>query len=99
MCEYPPCDVNLQIDSLWLNDNFVNLQAFADSRNLSLAHICFVGDDVNDLPAFAVAGWSAAPADAHPRAKAAVDFVAQACGGRGAVREILDHLMSEQIQP
>ena len=80
-------------------DKGAALQAFAESMGLLADDICFVGDDVNDLPAFALAGWSAAPADAHPRAKEVVDFVAQACGGRGAVREILDHLMNEQIQP
>ncbi len=73
------------------------LQAFAESLGLSMDQVCFVGDDVNDLPAFAVAGWAAAPGDAHPRAKEAVSYVAQACGGRGAVREILEHLMNGQV--
>ena len=60
---------------------------------MNLEEVCFVGDDVNDLAAFAMAGWSAAPGDAHPKAKQAADYVAQAGGGRGAVREILDHLL------
>ena len=57
--------------------------------------MCFVGDDVNDLAAFAIAGLAAAPGDAHPQAKQAADYVAQAGGGRGAVREILDRLMDD----
>lgn len=74
-------------------DKGAALQAFAQSHGLALEDICFVGDDVNDLAAFALAGWAAAPADAHPKARAAADYVAKACGGQGAVREILDHLM------
>ncbi len=73
------------------------LQEFAHSHGFALEDICFVGDDVNDLTAFALAGWAAAPADAHPKAREAADYVAQACGGHGAVREILDYLMDNTV--
>ena len=77
-------------------DKGAALREFARAHELALEEVCFVGDDVNDLPAFAVAGLAAAPADAHPLAKAAASYVAQASGGKGAVREILDHIMSKQ---
>ena len=76
-------------------DKGVALQAFADCHGLSLEEVCFVGDDVNDLPAFAIAGLAATPGDAHPKAKQAAAYVAQAGGGRGAVREILEYVMGE----
>ena len=60
--------------------------------SVPLDEICFVGDDVNDLSAVALAGYSAAPSDAHRLVLEAVDFVAKSGGGRGAVREVLDHL-------
>lgn len=68
------------------------LREFSKSTGLPLEDIGFVGDDVNDLTAIALAGFSAAPSDAHPLVLEAADFVAKAGGGRGAVREILDHL-------
>jgi 3-deoxy-D-manno-octulosonate 8-phosphate phosphatase (KDO 8-P phosphatase) len=77
-------------------DKGAALQQFAELHGLPLAEICFVGDDINDLPAFALAGLAAAPADAHPRVKTAASYVAQASGGHGAVREILDLLMGTQ---
>jgi 3-deoxy-D-manno-octulosonate 8-phosphate phosphatase (KDO 8-P phosphatase) len=77
-------------------DKGAALKEFAGVHGLSLEEVCFVGDDVNDLPAFVVAGWAAAPADAHPRIRKVAAYVAKACGGKGAVREILDHLMGEQ---
>jgi len=77
-------------------DKGAALKEFAGTHGIPMEEVCFVGDDINDLPAFALAGLAAAPADAHPRAKAAASYVAQASGGHGAVREILDHLMGAQ---
>lgn len=62
---------------------------------LEPTQIAFMGDDVNDLPAMALSGFSAAPATAHVDVKRAVDYVTQANGGNGAVREALDLWMKE----
>lgn len=53
----------------------------------------FMGDDARDVPAMEAAGFSACPADAHPLALRAADFVADSPGGRGAVRELIDLIM------
>jgi 3-deoxy-D-manno-octulosonate 8-phosphate phosphatase (KDO 8-P phosphatase) len=53
----------------------------------------YMGDDLVDLPALRAAGFSAAPADARPEVVGAVDFVASAPGGRGAVRETCEELL------
>jgi 3-deoxy-D-manno-octulosonate 8-phosphate phosphatase (KDO 8-P phosphatase) len=76
-------------------DKGAALREFAGRHGFSLAEVCFVGDDVNDLPALAIAGLGATPGDAHPKAKQAAAYVAKAGGGRGAVREILDYVMGE----
>lgn len=73
-------------------DKAAAIREFSEMASVPLEEICFVGDDVNDLPAMALAGFSAAPSDAHRVVLEAVDFVAKAGGGRGAVREVLDHL-------
>ena len=74
-------------------DKAAALQDFASRHGFALAEVCFIGDDVNDLPAFAIAGFTAAPGDAHPEAKQKAAYVAQAAAGHGAVREILDYIM------
>lgn len=61
-------------------------------------NICFIGDDIIDLPVFEKCGFSAAPGDAVPEAKKAVDYVAKAAGGRGAVREIIELVIKGQGQ-
>ena len=73
-------------------DKAAAIREFSEAASVPLEDICFVGDDVNDLSALRLAGFSAAPADAHRLVLEAVDFVAKAGGGRGAVREVLDHL-------
>ena len=55
--------------------------------------VAFVGDDVQDLPALRKAGFAAAPADAHPAVLECVHFVADAPGGRGAVRQIIERIL------
>lgn len=72
------------------------LRLFAQSRGLELAEICFMGDDVNDLAALALAGFKAAPANAHASVKKRVDVVTTRPGGRGAVRELVDCLLAER---
>jgi 3-deoxy-D-manno-octulosonate 8-phosphate phosphatase (KDO 8-P phosphatase) len=53
-----------------------------------------VGDDIPDLPLLRAAGLSFAVADAHRDVRRAVDIVTRAPGGRGAVREVCDHLLA-----
>ena len=55
---------------------------------------CFIGDDVPDLSAFAVCGLNVAVADAEPVVVARADYVTRARGGRGAVREIIDKMLT-----
>jgi 3-deoxy-D-manno-octulosonate 8-phosphate phosphatase (KDO 8-P phosphatase) len=56
-----------------------------------------MGDDVNDLAAMELAGMAAAPADARPAVRLKADVVTEASGGNGAVREVVDMILSRQI--
>jgi len=75
-------------------DKAAALRDFAQRNNLQLNEICFMGDDVNDLPAIEISGLSAAPADARPAVIQRVDFVANLSGGCGAVRELVEALLA-----
>ena len=72
------------------HDKAAALREFAAAHQIELNETCFIGDDVMDLPAMAAAGIGVAPADAHPTALAQAAYVTRACGGKGAVREVLD---------
>jgi len=74
-------------------DKAAALRSFAEARRLDLANICFMGDDVNDLGAMKIAGFSATPSDGHDSVRAIVNHVTKHPGGCGAVRELLDFLL------
>jgi 3-deoxy-D-manno-octulosonate 8-phosphate phosphatase (KDO 8-P phosphatase) len=78
-------------------DKAAALRAFAARQNLALEEICFMGDDVNDLAAMELSGFSAAPASAHEVARLRADFVTAASGGNGAVRELVDRILAGQV--
>jgi len=73
------------------------LRAFADRQGLTLDDICFMGDDVNDVRAMEIAGFSAAPANAQHSALQAARFVTKANGGNGAVRELVDMILENKL--
>ena len=75
-------------------DKAAALVAVAERNHLALEEICFMGDDVNDLAAMELAGLAAAPANAQPAALRQADVVTQARAGNGAVRELVDLLLS-----
>jgi len=78
-------------------DKAAALRRIAALHNLSLDQICFMGDDVNDLPALAIAGLPAAPADAQPAIRERCRFITAAKGGNGAVRELIEMILSDSI--
>ena len=75
-------------------DKAAAVRNFAAVSALDLSEVCFFGDDVNDLFAMQIAGFSAAPANANPLVLNEVDFVATKPGGNGAVRELIDALLA-----
>jgi 3-deoxy-D-manno-octulosonate 8-phosphate phosphatase (KDO 8-P phosphatase) len=75
-------------------DKAVALRALADRYGLSLDEVCFIGDDVNDLSALAIAGLSACPADARDLIRGKCQLVTRVGGGNGAVREVVDMLLA-----
>lgn len=77
-------------------DKEAALRTFAEREQLDLQHICFMGDDINDLGALQTAGFSAAPADAHEDVLAVAKYICKRPGGRGAVRELLGFLAQNQ---
>lgn len=74
----------------------VPLAELMGKYTLSSANIAYMGDDLNDLPAFSLAGAKFAPANSVSEIKALADFVTQLEGGRGAVREMCDTILRAQ---
>jgi 3-deoxy-D-manno-octulosonate 8-phosphate phosphatase (KDO 8-P phosphatase) len=65
-------------------------------RGLLAEQVCFVGDDVVDLPVLRRCGLALTVPAAHPEVRAAAHAVTTRPGGGGAVREVLDALLRAQ---
>ena len=63
---------------------------------IDISDVAHIGDDINDLPLFDVAGLTIAVADAMDEVKETADIVTTKNGGNGAVREIADIIRKAQ---
>ncbi|MBA64127.1 MAG: phenylphosphate carboxylase subunit delta [Planctomycetaceae bacterium] len=68
-------------------------KSLAKSMNLDLDEICYIGDDLTDLPVIRAVGLGVAVADAVPELLVAADLVTQKAGGQGAVRELIEMIL------
>ena len=75
-------------------DKAAALRDFARRHKLALKEVCMMGDDVNDVPAMEIAGLAVAPPGAHESARRVAAIVTGCRGGHGAVRELVDRLLS-----
>ena len=64
--------------------------------DLAPRQVCYVGDDLPDLPVLRAAGLAACPADAAAEVRDAAQFVTRAPGGRGAVRQVVEVILKAQ---
>jgi 3-deoxy-D-manno-octulosonate 8-phosphate phosphatase (KDO 8-P phosphatase) len=67
-------------------------------KHYKLKHkeVAFIGDDINDLPVFRLAGFTACPADTYDYIKAQADLVTYAKGGAGVLREVADLVLESR---
>ncbi len=63
---------------------------------LTERQVCYVGDDLPDLPVLRSAGLAACPADAVAEVKSAAHLITGAAGGRGVIREIIEVILKSQ---
>jgi N-acylneuraminate cytidylyltransferase len=66
------------------------LKQLLAEKNVDAANVIYIGNDLNDLPCFEIAGWAVAVSDAYPEVLQAADHVLSRAGGHGAVRELCE---------
>lgn len=77
-----------------VDDKEQALASWAAENSIPLADIAYLGNDVNDLPAMRIVGWPVAVANAHPEVRAAARVVLAKRGGEGAVRELIERVLT-----
>lgn len=85
----------LDVDEVRQNrkDKLPALQDVFAATGIGPEATAVVGDDLPDLPMMHVCAFSACPADAVEEVRQQADFVCQTAGGRGAVREVVEHIL------
>ena len=58
--------------------------------------VCFMGDDLIDLPVLKRVGLSVAPPEAVEEVKNSCHYVTKKSGGKGAVRELVEIILKSQ---
>ncbi len=89
-------ELGLRIVSQGGNDKRGAFTEILATHGFEPGEVAYMGDDLVDLPIFAQAGLSTAPADAVDEVRSRVDWVSRHPGGRGAVRELVELVLTAQ---
>ncbi|WP_075779213.1 acylneuraminate cytidylyltransferase [Streptomyces acidiscabies] len=73
------------------------LKQWCEEQGISPERVLYAGNDVNDLPCFALVGWPVAVASAHDVVRGAARAVTATAGGDGAIREIAGWLLGPSL--
>ena len=72
-------------------------QKICDKLGITLAEVCYVGDDINDIDILSAVGFPCCPPNARPEVKAIPGIkVLRTPGGQGAIREIADEILKSK---
>ncbi len=84
------------IHNVGMQDKGRVMREVLEQKNIKAENVIYLGNDLNDLPCFEIAGWSVAVADAYPEVIRAADHVLTKTGGHGAVRELCELILKQK---
>jgi 3-deoxy-D-manno-octulosonate 8-phosphate phosphatase (KDO 8-P phosphatase) len=73
----------------------VFLRNFMLENGIEKSQIGYIGDDLNDLRSMSLVGFVGCPSDSCKEIIEIADYVSPIKGGAGAVRDVIEHLLSE----
>ena len=86
-------ELGIDIVRQGFEDKLPAAQQIIDQQGLQPDQVCYIGDDLADLPVMRRVGLGVAVADAAAEVCAAAQLVTEKCGGQGAVRELIETLL------
>jgi 3-deoxy-D-manno-octulosonate 8-phosphate phosphatase (KDO 8-P phosphatase) len=88
----------LKIEEIYqgIKDKSVKIREVVKKYNIKLEETAYFGDDINDLPAFLIAGFKGCTADGVEELKEKADFISKRNGGDGAAREFVEFILREK---
>ncbi|MEI5524193.1 N-acylneuraminate cytidylyltransferase [Streptomyces brasiliscabiei] len=73
------------------------LKQWCEEQGIAPERVLYVGNDVNDLPCFALVGWPVAVGSAHDVVRGAARAITTVPGGDGAIREIAGWILGPSL--
>ena len=77
-----------------VSDKVKAIKELVDENHFNIKNILYVGNDLNDYAVMQLCGYSACPADSHPKIKHISDMCLSTNGGNGVVRELLEEVLN-----
>jgi 3-deoxy-D-glycero-D-galacto-nononate 9-phosphatase len=89
----------LEIDFLCqgVKNKIQKAEEICKKLGITLSDVAYIGDDINDIELLKKVGFSAAPASAPEYIRQIVSFVTKKNGGEGAFREMVEHLLKDEL--
>lgn len=69
---------------------------YCSAKGYALSKTAFIGNDLNDLPAFSIVGFKGAPKDAAQEVLAIADWISEKNGGDGVIRDFYRFISSNK---
>ena len=83
----------LQIPAIQgVSDKVEAIKLLANKNNFNLDKIFYVGNDINDFYAMSLCGFTACPANSHPRIKKISNIILKTKGGDGVIRDLMEDI-------
>ncbi len=89
-------ELGIDIVRQGFQEKFPVVQDIIAKENLAPEEVCYIGDDLPDLAVFNCVGLTATVADAATDVQQAAMVVLDRCGGKGAIRELLERILRSQ---
>jgi YrbI family 3-deoxy-D-manno-octulosonate 8-phosphate phosphatase len=89
-------ELGLDIVRQGFEDKVPAAQEIIKEQNVEPEQVCYIGDDLTDLPIIRRVGLGAAVADAANEVRSAAHLVTSLPGGNGAVRELIETILKAQ---
>lgn len=91
-----------------VKDKWVAFQSFLQRTGILMSEVCYMGDDLPDLPVLRKVGLACCPSDAAPevlglarnskeqKMRGVADYISPFPGGKGCVRDIIEKVLKLQ---
>lgn len=91
-------ELGIEIIRQGIPDKMTVLKQILAELGLGRGQVCYLGDDLPDLPVVRAVGLGVAVADACAELRQAAQYVTAAPGGKGALRETVELILKAQCR-